>query len=263
MSDLVPYHTYSKLAAIVDMACIEVGVSVNHFFKRFLAFGCWTLSELKLDQANDVCTELLPISDVNTVTMPSNAIDWTKIGIPWGQYVKPLSINGDLSKIDRTIGNPQFTYAVSPGWLPSGTTIAPSGGGFEFLNYGGNSIYAIGGGVPNEGHFTMVQRKDGVKEILLDGPLNGATHLYVEYIGLGLNPCGETIVHPYLKDYVLKGILLKYEENINPYRTEASIARRQRDLAYAEVLVRGRTNSVDVETLLTITRKHYRLSNKV
>jgi len=263
MSDLVPYHTYSKLSAIVDMACIEVEVSVNHYFKKFLAHACWGLSELKLDQANDVCTELLPISDVNTVTLPSNAIDWVKIGIPWGQYVKPLSINGDLSKIDRTIGNPQFTYSVSPGWLPSGTNISPTGGGFEFCNFNGSSLYAIGGGIPNEGHFTMVKRSDGVKEILLDGPMTGIPNLYVEYIGLGLNPCGETIVDPYLKDYVLKYILLKYEENSNPRRTEASIARRQRDLAYADTLVRGRTNSLDVETLLTITRRHYSLLPKV
>lgn len=261
MTDIVQaQNTWLKLSSIVDMACHRLGISVPHYFQRLLEFGKWDLVQLKLDRANEVKTVLLDISDMNTCKMPGDAIDWTKVGIPFGQYVKTIGINGELSKIDRMAGQPNFTYDVSPGWLPNGTAIQEYGGGFEFMNYGGRSLFAVGGGLPHEGHFQVVDR-GGFKEILLDGNI-GSDQLYLEYISLGLNPCGETILDPYIADYILKCILFDYESEINPKRTESSIMRRGREKFHAFTLVSGRTNSIDVDTLLLTTRKAYRLTPK-
>lgn len=249
-----------KVSSIVDMACHRLGLSVNHYFRLFLEIALWETVQLKLDRANEPKTVLLNVSDVNTVRIPPDAIDWTKVGIPYGQYVKTIGINGDLSKIDRTLGTPEFSYSVSPGWLPNGTSIQEYGGGFEFLNYGGRSIYAIGGGLPHEGHFQVVKRS-GYQEILLDGNV-GSSQIYLEYIGLGINPCGETVLDPYIADYILKAILYVYEVERNPKKTMAMIQLRGREKAHAFALVSGRTNSIDKDTLLLLTRKGYRLTNK-
>lgn len=258
MTDLTQAtNTYHKLSSIVDMACHRVGISVDHYFQTLLEWGKWELIQLKLDRANEPVTVLLDVNDVNTVTLPPDAIDWTKIGTPYGQYVKTLGINSELSKQDRTLGNPEFSKTASPGWLPNGTAIQ-NYGGYEFLNYGGRSLFAIGGGLPSEGHF-QVKRKPGCIEILLDGNV-GCEQLYVEYIRLGINPCGATVLDPYIADYILKAILFTYEEEKNPTRTEASIARRGREKFFAFTLVSGRTNSIDKDTLLNSTRRYYNLS---
>lgn len=251
---------WMSIASIVDMACTRLGLSVPHYFQKFLQFAKWDLLNLHLDRANEVKTVLLPVSDNFTCQLPPDAIDWTKIGVVAGQFVKTLGVNGDLSKIDRVSGTPEFSYSVSPGHLPNGIVAHEYGSGLEFLNYGGRSLYAIGGGLPHEGHFQVVKRS-GYIEILLDGNVN-ADQIYVEYISLGLNPCGATILDPYIADYILKCILYTWEEEMNPMKTEASIARRGREKFFAHTLVSGRTNSIDVNTLLNITRKGYRLTNK-
>lgn len=251
-------NTWMKLSSIVDVACHRVGVSVPHYFQRLLEFAKWELVQLKMDRANQPKTVLLDVSDVNTCKMPGDCIDWTKIGIQAGQYVKTIGINGELSKIDRVTGTPEFSRNISPGWLPNGTSVTDYGNGFEFLNYGGTSLLAVGGGLPHEGHFQVVDR-GGFKEILLDGNL-GVNQIYLEYIAIGLSPCGETVVDPYIADYVLKAVLFLYESEINPKRTEASINRRGREKSHAFTLVSGRTNSVDKDTLLILTRRHYRLT---
>lgn len=259
MEELQPIDQYSKLSSIVDHACIVLELSVNHYYNKFLAIACWELTELKLDVANEVKTVRLPISDVNTCTLPPDCVDWTKIAVEDGQFVRTLSINGDLSKIDRTLGDPVFSHSVSPGWLPNGLSVGNYLPGFEFSNYGGQALFAQGGGLPQDGQFQVVRKLNGCKEILLAHQMN-CTELYVEYISLGINPCGETIVNPYLKDYVLKAIFCRYEERQNPTRTEASIRRCQQDLAFAEVKVRGRVSTLTLEGVLCASRKGFRLT---
>lgn len=254
-------NTWFKLSAICDLACHLCGVPVSHYFNRMLEMGKWELIQFKMDRANQPKTVLLPVSDVNTVKLPADCVDWTKIGVEEGQFVKTIGINAELSTIDRTLTQPQFSQRVSPGWLPNGTSITEYGNGFEFMNYGGVSLNGVGGGLPHEGHFQVVDR-DGFKEILLDGNL-GCTQLYVEYITLGLNPCGETIVNPYIADYVLKALLFFYESRINPKANEASIARHGREKSHAYTIASGRTFGIDKDTLLLLTRRNYRLTPQV
>ena len=254
-------NTWFKLSSIVDTACHRLGISVSHYYQRMLELAKWELIQFKMDRANQPKTVLLDISDVNTVKLPGDCIDVAKIGIQEGQFVKTIGINGELSTIDRTLSQPQFSQAVSPGWKPNGTSIVDYGNGFEFLNYGGLTLNAVGGGLPHEGHFQIVDR-DGFKEILLDGNI-GATQLYVEYIALGVDPCGDTVLSPYIADYVLKALLFLYESEINPRATEASIIRRGREKSRAFTVASGRTNSIDRETLLLTTRRNYRLTPQV
>lgn len=251
-------NTYFKLSSIVDMATHRLGISTPHYFQRLLEFAKWELIQFKLDRAGQPKTVLLDISDVNTCKMPGDMIDWVKIGVQDNQFVRTIGINGELSTIDRTLGSPEFGSSVSPGWLPNGTSITEYGNGFEFLNYGGTSLIAVGGGLPHEGHFKVVDR-GGFKELLLDGNIN-ATQIYLEYIALGIDPCEDTVVEPYIADYVMKAILFLYESEINPKATESSIMRRGREKSYAFRVASGRTMSIDKDTLLILTRRAYRLT---
>ena len=260
--NLDPKNRFFKMAAIVDQVCIDLDLPVNKFFNKFLSWGLFGLVDLKMDAANDVITELLPISDVNTVTLPENYVDWVKIGIPYGQYVKVLAVNDELSTQDRTLGSPEFSKTAGPGWLPNGIDISnyiP----YSFSNFGGSSLMGYGGALPQQGHYKIVARPGMNYEILLDAGID-AEELYVEYIGLGINPCGETILNPMLGEYVRARIHHEYEKFKSPaQRSEAAIARTGTYLWEQEQKVRGRTNKLTPADVLTILRKNYRLSNKI
>ena len=256
MENIDPKNRFFKVAAIVDQACIDLDLPVDKYFNKFLSWALFNLTDLKMDQANDVITVKLTISDVNTVTLPENYVDWVKIGIPYGQYVKTLAVNDDLSKQERVLGSPEFSKSYPPGWLPSGTD------GYDFSNFGGASLFSIGGGVPNRGHFQVVKRPGSVYELLLDAGIE-SEEIYIEYIGLGINPCGETILEPYLGQWLRSSIHHDYER-FKPatQRSESAIQRTGRDLEHQQQKIRGRTNPLTPKGILQITRKSYRLTNK-
>lgn len=252
---------YNKISSIVDHV-IESHNLTQAYFAKFLGFAKWGFRELKLDQAQEVKTVRKPISDVKTVTLDPGIVDWVKIAVPCGQYLKTLSVNADLSKEERTLGNPPLTEQWPLDSLPNGLDFGEYGGYF-FANYNGSSLFSIGGGIPSQGLMQFVDRGNGCKEILLDVPLN-ATELVIETISDGINVCGETIVGAYLGDYVKK--FIEHEiERTRPVRerSESAIYRTGREVADALTLVRGRTSNLRPKDMLDISRKHYVLRAKV
>lgn len=249
---------YNKISSIVDHVIASHGLT-QAYYAKFLGFAKWGFRELKLDQAQEVKTVRKTISDVKTVTL-ENCVDWIKIAEPVGQYLRTLSVNADLSKEERTLGNPPLTEQ----WLstPNGIDFGQYGGYF-FANYNGHSLFSVGGGLPAEGMFQFVDRGHGCKEILLDAPIR-ATELVIETISDGINVCGETIVGSYLADYVKK--VIEHEiERTRPVRerSEAAIYRTGREVADAMTLVRGRTSNLRPKDMINISRKFYRMTSKV
>lgn len=261
MENIDPKNRYFKCASLVDQFCISLDLPTDKYFNKFLSWLLFELTQLKMDAANDVITVKLPISETNTVTLPGDYVDWVKIAIPYGQYVKTLAVNEDLSTEERTLGNPEFSKDYPPGWLPNGTDIS-SYGGFELSNYGGRALFSVGGGLPSRGHFKIVGRPGNNFELLLDAGIP-AEEIYIEYIGIGLNPCGETILSPYLGEWAMAVLNHNYEKYMPPARrSEAAIMRTGRELWHATQKVRGRTNKLTPTDVLAITRRSYRLTNK-
>ena len=252
---------YNKISSIVD-AVIGAHGYTQAYFSKFLEFAKWHFRELKLDQAQEVKTVRKTISDVKTVTLDTGCVDWVKVAVPVGQYLRTLSVNADLSKEDRTLGNPEFTERWPLDSLPNGLDFGQYGG-YNFANYNGSSLFSVGGGIPAEGLFQFVDRGNGCKEILLDAPLN-ATELVIEYISDGINVCGETIVHSYLANFVRKAIEHEIERT-RPIRerSESAIFRTGREMADAETKVRGRTSNLRPKDMVHISRRHYALRSKV
>lgn len=262
MANIDPKNRFFKVASIVDQVCIDLDLPTDKYFNKFTSWALFGIVDLKLDAANDVITELLPITDVNSVVLPENYVDWVKIGIPDGQYVRTLSVNDDLSSQDRTLGNPEFSSEAPPGWLPNGTDVSAYGG-YMFSNYGGRALFSVGGGLPHRGHYKVVGRPGNNYEILLDAGITG-THLYVEYIGLGINPCGETVLNPQLGEWCRALIHHNYEKyRPASMRSESAIDRTGRYLWEQEQKVRGRYNKITPADVMMLNRKAYRLTNKI
>ena len=251
---------YNKISSIVDQAISDLELTQNYYAK-LLGWAKWGFRELQLDQAQEVKTVRKTISDVKTVTMPMGYVDWVKIACPVGQYLQTLSVNAELSKEDRTLGNPAITQTYPLGQLPNGIDFGEYGG-YMFANYNGNSLFSVGGGVPSQGLFQVVDRGDGCHEILFDQPVS-FPEVVIEYISDGINPCGETIVNAYLADYVRNFIHHEYER-FRPIRERnmSAIAMAGRYLADSVTKVRARGNRLDPKTMVNISRKYYRMSSK-
>lgn len=257
---------YLSLASLCDQICIDLDLSSSHYFNRFLSWACIGLMDLNLETAHDVRTELLPISDVNTVQCPPTMIDWCKIGIQSNQYVRVLCENSALAITPRTEENWNPTYLPQPGSLPNGTGIGQYSLYGSFLNCGGVSLPAINTSLPQQGQFKVVKRGDGNKEILLDASVCGddCSQLYLEYIGIGISPCGDTILEASYYEYVRAYVHHQYELfGKRADKSESAIERTGRHMWHQLMVTKGRKNVLTPTDISQINRRAYRLTNKI
>jgi hypothetical protein len=254
---------YFKLASCVDLfLSVDVDLSVSHYFQKYLTVAKAYLVELRTEHAQDVKTELLDVSDVLTVQLPVSTVSVSKVAEPWGQYIRTLAVNDQLSLTDRTLGNPEFIYSGPPDQLPNGTDIT-NYGGYEFSNYGGRTLFSIGGGLPSKGFYRMKTCEDGCKELYLDVGVC-QPQVYVEYITTGLSPCSETFLNPFEFKAVRKALNHHWEKTRKDGgKTEAAIFRTGQELYHAEAVVRASKNSMSPEDVVQITRKYFRLTPKI
>lgn len=248
---------YLSAGAIVD-EWIADNLLTQHWYTIGLRRLLWGIRELRLDTFQDVKTDLIDVSALKTATLPIGFVDVVKIGLKYGQYCITLGVNDKLTVQNRSSADETVLGLLSDN-LPNGVDFSPYGG-FMFRNYNGGNIFGIGTGLPSKG-FYKIHDNGSCKELLLDYDYP-CSQVYVEYITTGFDPCKETILHPYTVDYGFKYMDAKYEEKNNPNRSEASIDRKWRDVADAERKVRARKNTLDPQTMLNISRAHYRLTPK-
>jgi hypothetical protein len=247
---------HNTIGAIVDHVLFKKTLHES-WWQWFLEQGLWHLRELKLDTWQDVKTELLAVTDRKTVILPDDFIDWVIVGIPVGQYAVSLGLNTQLKLTDRTTSDATVAGLLSQN-LPNGLDFAAYGG-YHLSNFRGASVPCVGSGLNiNKGSFRVLENKT-YKELLLDYDFN-QTHVYLEYITDGFEPCGETILHPYFCDYVKKGMEFSWEEEKNPSKTEASISRKAKDFRDAYRLVVARKNDLDPQTILNLSRQETRFT---
>lgn len=246
---------YNKIASVVDQWIAMNGLT-EHWWQWALAAGMWHLRELKLDIWQDVKTIELPVTTRRTVTLPEDFVDWVKIGFKHGQYVKVLSIHDDLAVSQRVENSSDVTSLLKDN-IPNGIDFD----GYTFMNFNGSSLSGIGGGLPSKGHF-KVHDNGTSKEILLDYDYP-YSKVYIEFITSGFDPCGESVLHPYLADFFYKGIEYTYEDKRNSSATESSIWRKGQDLYFAEKKVRARRNNLDPATMIAMSRRETRFTPKI
>lgn len=254
---------FFSLSAIVDTFLnVDVELSVAHYFQKYLTAAKWYLVTLKTAHAQDAKTVLLDISDVLTVTLPPDFVNWVLIAEPYGQYLRTLGVNNKLAKTERVFENMDWVYSGPPGQLPNGVDVTAYGG-YELANYSGGHLFSLGGGLPSKGFFRIVER-EGTKEILLDVGSVCGSQLYLEYICAGFNPCGTTVLNPFEAEAVRKFLNHHFEKTRKDGgKTEAAIFRTGQELYHAEAIVRASKNDLDPDTMLAVTRSYYRLTNKI
>jgi hypothetical protein len=255
MSDNSKFY---KLASVVDNYLIESDLP-SGWFGKCLVWAIRGLRESKLDTWNDISTRVLDVNDRGSVVLPNDFVDWAVVSAYSNGRLQTLGINNEISTLPKN-----HTAAASP---TAPTQFAETHqpqyheSGYYLTNFHNGAIFSYGLALSSQGRF-RVHDTGTCKELLMDLP-GRVNEIYLEYITDGFDPCGETYIHPYLYDYLMKYMDLKYEEKNNPKATEASIFRKSEDLFYAEKRVRARRNNLDPQTLINLARQHTTLALKV
>lgn len=247
--------SYFSVMSIVEQVLLDLDMSVAHFSNKFLSWALRGLIDLKLDCSNEIKRILLPITDVQTCSLPVDYIDWITIGAIRGQYFVKFGTEDSLVGLPRTTATWNPSQRLPPGWKPNGVSFAEYSP-FLTFNNGGRALPAFGGGLPQTGQFKIANG-----QIMLDAGL-GITEIYLEYLGLGISICGETILHPYYAEYV-RALLhfnhVSFGKRLD--RSEAEITRLGRLLWHQEQKVRGRVFAITPTDFSKIARRSYRLTN--
>lgn len=237
-------NEYYKLASVVDQWLIENDLN-GSWFPKGLAWAIRGLRELEFDSWPTVKTVLLDVTERKTAVLPTDFVAWIKVAVKYGQYAIALGENSDLGTLNREENETHFR-GLPKYYTPNGVNFS-SYSYLPYANYQGMTLNVYGGSFLTRGFF-KVQDNCSCKELLLDYNY-GFQQIYLEYISDGVDPCGETIIHPYTYDYVFKYIDARYENKNNPNASESSKVRLNREVIDAEHKVRARGNNVDPVTL--------------
>lgn len=249
---------HNTITAVVDHVLFKKTLP-ERWFQWLLEIALWELRQIKLEKWSDVKTELYEVTDRRTVILDPSFVDWVKIGIPQGQYVIPLGVNADLKESERTDNDDTVSGLFSQN-LPNGLDFG-NYTGYLFHNFRGSYVRSAGKSMNiNKGSFKVINNGSR-KELLLDYDYN-YKNVYIEYITDGFDPCGETVLHPYLCDYVRAAMEYRWEEEKNPTRTEASIRRKGIEMSDAYSKVAAFHNDLDPQTLINISRQNTRFTAK-
>jgi hypothetical protein len=231
--------------------------SLHHFWHKGLKWAIRGLKRIRMDVHQNPKCGMLDVTERKTVTLPDDFVDYCIIAAKKGQYAITLAVNEELISSKRT-DDEQTVRGLFSQNLPNGTDFSAYGG---YSLFGSNGVYSVGGGLPSKGHIKIVDH-GSVKEILLDYDYP-FSQVYIEYITDGINPCGETYVHPYEYDYLLAFMDMMYEKKNNPKATLGSKRELEIDVEVEERKLRARFNDLTPKDILTMSRAEARFTTKL
>jgi|SRR6185369_9497008 len=249
---------YYSLSAICDDFLDENELH-SSFYQKSLKWAIKAVKEIRFDIFQQPCTKLLTVTERKTVVLPADFVDWLKIGIKRGQYVITLALNDDLSSAERHVGDNTIAGLLSQ-HMPNGTDFNQYGG-YYFNNFNGSNFMSFGGGLPSKGFFKVIDNGN-CKELFLDYDYP-YPQVYLEYISDGIDPCGETIIHPYEQDYIFAYMEYRYERKNNPKATNYTKDEAGKDLFDEGRKLRARYNDLDPKTLISLSRSQARMTTKL
>ena len=140
-----------------------------HFYIDFLIYAGRCFEEIQMDSIANVRPVRLPVNDYNSVRLPDDYMDWTKIGIENGQFVKPLIQRSGMNRLNNytTQGIISTLGTIIPGAsYTDGTYAVDLTGGF---GTGATASITVTGGI-----VTIVAITSGGKDYAVGDLLSAA-----------------------------------------------------------------------------------------
>lgn len=200
-------QTYQTVEEIVDGVCLDLGEGM-HRKEQYLHWALKEMERWKMDGAKEVKTVKLPLTAWKSIELPSDCIDWIKVGVQDGDVIKAFVNKNDIAIIHDTDGDnipianddPQSMPIVDPALIP-----IPF---YNFLYPGNDPGRLFGLQVKDNGfgYFTVNRNEDTDEIQFRTKAVNAGDKIYLEYLADGWNPDSQSAIHPYASELVSLGI---------------------------------------------------------
>lgn len=203
-------------AIVIHFLRVKLKETGLHRFEEVLAQALWGLSEIQLDTGGrQEVTKILTMNAMKAVDMPVGYIDWTSVGLIVGGKIQLIT------KADSFISLYEKPYKTDINAVPKELAFSQQLNNCEkfFVEDWNNKQIKFTSAVPTG-------------------------KVYLGYFTDGFNPDAETVVHPYVKDYILKYLV----HEMLPSSASGP------ELYSAEMKVRARNSGLDEESVLQIFR---------
>jgi len=181
-------NNWYTLRAIVEQCMIDLGVDMSAPNKaRYMSWAIMGYRQLQLNVYKQIKTGIFPLSEINTVDLPSDYVQYSRIGLQVGSKILEFSSNNNIA-LEFTLdedGNETPNPFVSMGYRPNGINTN------NYINM--NNYWGAG--------FNNIPVRDYFRIDLNRGRIIFSTHIelsqiYMEYIADGLDCIEETLVNP-------------------------------------------------------------------
>lgn len=244
---------YTSLHKVVTGYLLQKRYPI-HFYVEFLVYAARGLNELHFDTLGLVRTVKLPINDYNAITLPCDFMDWTKIGIPNGQFIKPLANRSSMTRLNNYDEQGDKIAYNSDDETIFGTLFSLHGGLGYSVRYNDKlestgRVYGSRGNQTNT--FKYLRERN---EITVDSDI-AATEVVLEYISDGQEADNATQITPYAIATLEAYMNWKHKENGRTYN-EGERMRAQRQFDHQHSLLRARMNPLTIDDIKAILNKH-------
>lgn len=239
-----------KLDSIICNALISQGLPV-HFYLKFLNFSINCLRELNMDIIGNPITVKLKLNSYGAANLPCNFLDWIRVGVPVGQYVKPISQKDSISRLKNIDENGvPIPYPMVNDIYPYLTEDY-----LILVNRQGEVMGGVFGWGNGSGRFGFKIIKER-NQIQVDSNFP-CKYVEIEYISDGLDDCGcDTMVDLYAYDTIRTYVIWQYY--LNNKKLMAAAPQWERQFSNAIRILRGRKNNISVADILSVLRKNYK-----
>lgn len=199
-------NTYDKIDIVVRGVCMDLDEGLERY-EQYLHWALEAHKDWHLDQAKEVKTVELDLTSYKAVILPDDYVDWTKIGIRCGNTIltfthdenMPFAKDQDednIIDVDKNCLN--FDVSNLSVVESSGTGLNPFGYYYyNLLNAKGQDYGKIYGLEAKDNYLGYFRINKEREEIQFRSSVTNLKTIYLEYIGNGYTPCGESFVNPY------------------------------------------------------------------
>ena len=253
---------YTSLDTIVRNYLFQKGYPM-HFYLQSLNYARNCLRELTFDSLHIVNTRNITVDSNSVANIPEDCVDIIKVGVPYGQFVRPLIPDNRISRLQNHDSSGNITYYGDP----ATSLITTNSTGFVVpLLWTTNTINNFGENIGREFGFGAGSEPDTYRiipernEIQLNENSN-VTKIIIEYISDGSDANAATGVPAYAEQTILEWIGWQMKEhNRTSGLGERQVAKAQYQLAHKQL--RSRLNSISIDELKRIINRHNQGSPK-
>lgn len=198
--------TYETIDRVVRGMCMDLGEGLERY-EQYLHWALEAHKDWHLDQAKEIKTMEIDLTDYKAAPLPDDFVDWTKIGIRCGNTILTFTHDENMPFAKDQDGDCEPDVDEDcPGFDVNSTEALQTLGSSEFsfsyyyynlLNAKGQDQGKLYGMIAKDnfqGYFRINKERE---EIQFRSRILNLKTIYLEYISNGYEPCGTSYVNPY------------------------------------------------------------------